>query len=104
MSLDKIFDRFKARFTKLFAKDLKRIDPAKFRDKEFQELYGFIGVDMPEESEDPLVVESTASSREQRWTLPFLRPGDKLTWMIVLKTRMNNQSRRPRLKRIHPGD
>lgn len=71
MSLDKIFDRFKARFTKLFAKDLKRIDPTKFRDKEFQELYGFIGVDMPEESEGPFVVESTAPSRDQRWTLPF---------------------------------
>jgi hypothetical protein len=65
-SLDKIFDRFKSRFAKIFGKDMKRIDPSKFRDKEFQDLYEFIGVDMPEESEDPFL-ESPTPSRDQRY-------------------------------------
>ena len=48
----KIFDRFKNRFMKIFAKELRRIVPGKYLDDEFIELYDFLGVDPPEPSND----------------------------------------------------
>ncbi|RDB27802.1 Condensin complex subunit 3 [Hypsizygus marmoreus] len=51
-SVLKIFDKFKSRFGKIFVKDLQRIDPGKYLDDEFVELYHFIGIDPPEESSE----------------------------------------------------
>ncbi|KAF5379027.1 hypothetical protein D9615_006072 [Tricholomella constricta] len=61
-SLEKIFDRFKTRFTKIFAKEIQRIDPSKYLDEEFLEVYNFINVDPPEESTGH-VEESAVPSR-----------------------------------------
>ncbi|KAG6907366.1 hypothetical protein DXG01_009187 [Tephrocybe rancida] len=49
-SIEKIFDKFNNKFTKMFAKEIQRIDPGKYLDEEFLELYTFIGIDPPEES------------------------------------------------------
>ncbi|KAG5636580.1 hypothetical protein H0H81_007551 [Sphagnurus paluster] len=49
-SIEKLFDKFKSRFTKLFTKELQRIDPGKYLDEEFLEVYNFINIDPPEKS------------------------------------------------------
>ncbi|KAG5642733.1 hypothetical protein DXG03_002278 [Asterophora parasitica] len=50
-SIEKIFDKFNARFQKLFAKEIQRIDSEKYMDeKELLEIYTFINVDPLEES------------------------------------------------------
>lgn len=48
--MSKLFNKFKNRFQKIFAKELQRIDPGQFVDEEFLELYNYICVDPPEES------------------------------------------------------
>ncbi|KAG6889138.1 hypothetical protein C0995_003498 [Termitomyces sp. Mi166 len=51
-SVGKVFDKFYSKFTQIFEKEIQRIDPGKYLDGEFQELYHFIGVDPPEERSD----------------------------------------------------
>ncbi|GLB42179.1 putative nuclear condensing complex subunits, C-term domain [Lyophyllum shimeji] len=48
--VQKVFDKFNSRFRKIFVKEIQRIDPGKYLDEEFLEIYKFIGVDPPEES------------------------------------------------------
>ncbi|KAF8069093.1 nuclear condensing complex subunit [Lyophyllum atratum] len=62
-SVDKIFDKFNSRFTKIFAKEIQRIDGGRYLDEEFLEVYQFIGVDPPEKSLGR--EESIVSSRSQ---------------------------------------
>ncbi|KAG6841281.1 hypothetical protein C0991_000259 [Blastosporella zonata] len=50
-SAEKILDKFISRFNKTFIKEIQHIDPGRYLDEEFIELYNFIGVDPPEESE-----------------------------------------------------
>lgn len=51
-SIEKIFDRFKNRFSKVFADELKTINPLEYVDEEFREVYQWIGVDVPTEDDD----------------------------------------------------
>ena len=44
----KLFGRFKDRFSKLFADDLRDIDPTQYLDQEFCDIYQQIGVEVPE--------------------------------------------------------
>ena len=47
-----MFDRFKNQFSKVFAEELKSINPLEYVDDEFQEIYQWIGVDIPAEGDD----------------------------------------------------
>ena len=51
-SIEKIFDRFKNRFSKVFAEELKSINPLEYLDDEFQDIYKWIGVDIPAEGDN----------------------------------------------------
>jgi condensin complex subunit 3 len=51
-AIEKIFDRFKNRFSSVFVKELKSIDPRQYVDDEFRDIYQRIGVDVPEEGDD----------------------------------------------------
>ena len=51
-SIEKIFHRFKNRFSKIFAEELKTINPLEYVDDEFQDVYRWIGVDIPAEDDD----------------------------------------------------
>ncbi|KIM46792.1 hypothetical protein M413DRAFT_23143 [Hebeloma cylindrosporum] len=51
-AIDKIFDRFKNRFSSIFVKELKSIDPKQYIDDEFRDIYQRIGVDVPGEGDD----------------------------------------------------
>ena len=51
-SIEKIFDRFKNRFSKVFAEELKTIKPLEYVDDEFQDIYRWIGVDIPAEGDE----------------------------------------------------
>ena len=51
-STEKIFDRFKNRFLKVFAEELKTINPLEYMDDEFQDIYRWIGVDLPAQGDD----------------------------------------------------
>jgi len=46
-SIEKIFDRFKNRFSKAFTDELKEIDPLEYVDDDFRDIYQRIGVDVP---------------------------------------------------------
>lgn len=48
-SLDKMFNKFRSRFTQIFAQELRRINPRQYQDEEFHKLYEFIGVDIPDQ-------------------------------------------------------
>ncbi|KAF8814695.1 ARM repeat-containing protein [Phlegmacium glaucopus] len=50
-SIEKIFDRFKNRFLKVFADELKEINPLEYVDDEFRDVYQRIGVDVPAEGD-----------------------------------------------------
>ncbi|KAH9478497.1 Condensin complex subunit 3 [Psilocybe cubensis] len=52
VAVEKIFDRFKNKFTTMFEKELKEIDPLQYADDEFIDLYQRIGVDAPEQGYD----------------------------------------------------
>ena len=62
-SIEKIFDRFKSRFSKVFAEELKTINPLDYVDEEFQETYRWIGVDVPGEGDDKEEDRSSSNSR-----------------------------------------
>ena len=47
-----MFDRFKNRFSKVFAEELKTINPLEYLDDEFQDIYQWIGVDIPAKGDD----------------------------------------------------
>ena len=51
-AIEKIFDRFKNRFSGIFVKELKNIDPRQYVDDEFRDIYQRIGVDVPGEGDD----------------------------------------------------
>ena len=51
-SIEKIFDRFKNRFSKVFEEELKTINRLEYVDDEFEEIYRWIGVDIPAEGDD----------------------------------------------------
>ena len=51
-SIEKIFDRFKDRFFKVFAEELKTINLLEYVDDEFPDIYRWIGVDIPVEGDD----------------------------------------------------
>lgn len=51
-AIEKIFDRFKNRFSNIFVKELKNIDPRQYIDDEFRDIYQRIGVDVPGEGDD----------------------------------------------------
>ncbi|KAH0581314.1 hypothetical protein H2248_012409 [Termitomyces sp. 'cryptogamus'] len=65
-SVRKIFDRFYSKFAQMFEKEIQHINPGKYLDEEFLELYNFIGVDPPEENsgcEETPSVSSTSRSQ-----------------------------------------
>jgi condensin complex subunit 3 len=47
-AVGKLFGRFKDRFSKLFANELKDIDPTQYLDQEFCDIYQQIGVEVPD--------------------------------------------------------
>jgi hypothetical protein len=50
--VDKIMKRFKSQFSKLFSAKLARIDERRYlKDQEIRDLYEFIGVNIPDESD-----------------------------------------------------
>ncbi|KAG6812899.1 hypothetical protein H0H92_015634 [Tricholoma furcatifolium] len=49
-STQKIFDKFSNRFATMFAKEVESMNPGKYLDAEFLELYRFIGIDPPANS------------------------------------------------------
>ncbi|KAJ3509746.1 hypothetical protein NLJ89_g5062 [Agrocybe chaxingu] len=49
---EKLFERFKTKFSTLFEKELKEINPQEYLDDEFRDIYQKMGVDVPEEGED----------------------------------------------------
>lgn len=51
-SIEKIFDRFKNRFLKVFADELKNINPLEYVDDDFRDIYQRIGVDVPAEGDN----------------------------------------------------
>lgn len=68
----------------MFAKELHRIDPGKYLDDEFRELYDFIAIEPPEESAD--IAESSAGpsrsqSIVQRYFSHLKNRCQLLTWL-----------------------
>lgn len=51
-SIEKIFDRFKNRFSTVFADELKKINPLEYVDDDFRDVYQRIGVDVPAEGDN----------------------------------------------------
>lgn len=52
MTIEKLFDKFKKRFTTTFTEEIKAIEPREYVDDEFRDIYQRIGVEVPGERED----------------------------------------------------
>lgn len=66
-AVGKLFGRFKDRFSKLFADELREIDPTQYLDQEFCDLYQQIGVEVPEagsRQKKPAPVRTAAQEEE----------------------------------------
>ncbi|KAI3616327.1 condensin subunit cnd3 [Moniliophthora roreri] len=74
-ALDRIFNRFKDKFSKAYSKQLEEIDPRQYTDIDFQEFYDSIGASAPEPlpSEDQRtqdVPPSTPVLKERELNIP----------------------------------
>ncbi|KAF8875410.1 nuclear condensing complex subunit [Gymnopilus junonius] len=65
-AVEKIFDRFKDRFSKMFEKEIDGINPQDFIDDEFRDIYQRIGVDVPEEGDDGRIRARAKGKRKAR--------------------------------------
>ncbi|CAA7257465.1 unnamed protein product [Cyclocybe aegerita] len=63
---EKLFGRFKTKFSTLFEKELKEIDPQEYLDDEFRDVYQKMGVDVPEEGEDGQVRRRSRSKAKSK--------------------------------------
>ena len=73
-AVGKLFGRFKDRFSKLFAEELRDIDPTQYLGQEFCDIYQQIGVEVPEagsHQEKPAPALTTAQEEEPGLEFPL---------------------------------